>query len=181
MRAESAGEWIFTCSPSKTNSPWSAGPTPEIVLTKVDLPAPLSPTSATTSPAATSKSTSWRACTAPNRLDTPRRLRRGRPLAGASRAPACVSTAMGLRDPCRLAHGRELARADLVGLVDAVLEDRVLDVVLRDRDDLQRHGRHVGLAVVDLRVDEAGRRLPALGDGDRDLRGGVGERLDRLV
>jgi hypothetical protein len=43
-----------------------------MVFTSVDLPAPLSPTSATTSPALTSKSTPPSACTAPNRFSTPR-------------------------------------------------------------------------------------------------------------
>src|SRR6476619_6018885 len=42
-----------------------------MVLTSVDLPAPLSPTRATTSPAWTSKSMSLSACTAPKRFDTP--------------------------------------------------------------------------------------------------------------
>src|SRR5207253_1176915 len=50
---------------------------PEMVLTRVDLPAPLSPTRPTTSPAATSKSTPSSACTAPNLLLTPRRARSG--------------------------------------------------------------------------------------------------------
>src|SRR5689334_10726330 len=42
-----------------------------MVLTSVDLPAPLSPTRATTSPAWTSKSMSLSACTAPKRFETP--------------------------------------------------------------------------------------------------------------
>src|SRR3954452_11363572 len=42
-----------------------------MVFTRVDLPAPLSPTRATTSPALTSKSTPSSAWTAPNRLLTP--------------------------------------------------------------------------------------------------------------
>ena len=49
---------ILTCLPSRNISPSSAGPTPEITLISVDLPAPLSPTRPTTSPALTSKSTS---------------------------------------------------------------------------------------------------------------------------
>src|SRR5688500_18112000 len=53
---------------------------PEIVFTSVDLPAPLSPTRPTTSPACTSKSTPSSACTAPKRLLTPWRASRG-PLA----------------------------------------------------------------------------------------------------
>jgi hypothetical protein len=49
-RAESEGARMLTRRPSNSNSPASAGPTPEIALINVDLPAPLSPTSATTSP-----------------------------------------------------------------------------------------------------------------------------------
>src|SRR3989440_9225816 len=44
---------------------------PAIVLTRVDLPAPLSPTRPTTSHALTSKSMLFSACTGPNRLLTP--------------------------------------------------------------------------------------------------------------
>src|SRR5437763_4782790 len=44
---------------------------PAMVLTSVDLPAPLSPTRPTTSPALTSKSTLFSACTGPNRLLPP--------------------------------------------------------------------------------------------------------------
>ena len=42
-----------------------------MILTRVDLPAPLSPTRATTSPGATWSETSVSACTAPKRLLTP--------------------------------------------------------------------------------------------------------------
>src|SRR3954452_16830005 len=45
---------------------------PDMTLTSVDLPAPLSPTRPTTSPAPTLKSTPSRAWTAPKRLLTPR-------------------------------------------------------------------------------------------------------------
>src|SRR3954454_6535274 len=44
---------------------------PDMTLTSVDLPAPLSPTRPTTSPAPTPKSTPSSACTEPNRLLTP--------------------------------------------------------------------------------------------------------------
>src|SRR6266516_2984661 len=50
---------------------------PEMILIRVDLPAPLSPTRAVTSPAGAAKSTSLSACTAPNRLFTPRSSSRG--------------------------------------------------------------------------------------------------------
>src|SRR5438477_564578 len=57
---------------------------PERILTRVDLPAPLSPTKPTTSPAFTSKSTLSRAWTGPKPLLTPSRL---------SRAPLLVFSA----------------------------------------------------------------------------------------
>src|ERR1700752_5248877 len=50
---------------------------PAMHLMSVDLPAPLSPTSAITSPARTSKSTSVSACTEPKFFDTPRSSRSG--------------------------------------------------------------------------------------------------------
>src|SRR6266508_5873025 len=50
---------------------------PEMVLMRVDLPAPLSPTSAVTWPAWAAKSTALSACTAPKRLLTPRSSRSG--------------------------------------------------------------------------------------------------------
>src|SRR6187200_1509961 len=49
---------------------------PATLLISVDLPAPLSPTSAITSPGGTSKSTSVSACTEPNDLVMPRSWRR---------------------------------------------------------------------------------------------------------
>src|SRR5690242_12532412 len=48
---------------------------PEIDFTSVDLPAPLSPTSATTSAARTSKSTPCSACTGPKCFETSLRAR----------------------------------------------------------------------------------------------------------
>jgi hypothetical protein len=48
-RVASDGEWILTSSPSKKICPPSGWCVPAIVLISVDLPAPLSPTSATTS------------------------------------------------------------------------------------------------------------------------------------
>src|SRR5829696_7504584 len=66
-----AGEVMVTGLPSNVTCPSSGGYTPAMVLTRVDLPAPLSPTRATTSPASTLNSMSLRAWTAPKRLDTP--------------------------------------------------------------------------------------------------------------
>src|SRR5436305_8574898 len=107
---------------------------PEIVLTSVDLPAPLSPTRPTTSPALTSRLTPSRACTAPNLLLTPRMeskaplpfnfsrpfpFRRGG--AGRSRERPAPSALLQ-----SVLHARRLvgARADLRHGPEAVLHDR---------------------------------------------------------
>src|ERR1700690_3910862 len=63
--------------PSKKISPLSQPWIPAMHLMRVDLPAPLSPTSAMISPARTSKSTSDSACTEPNDLVMPRSSRSG--------------------------------------------------------------------------------------------------------
>src|SRR6266704_1971309 len=52
---------------------------PEMILTRVDFPAPLSPTSAVTCPAYASKSTPRRTWTGPNDLSIPRRRMVGTP------------------------------------------------------------------------------------------------------
>ena len=76
-RAESFGPWMCTGSPSKRISPLSTGWMPAMHLISVDLPAPLSPTSAMTSPADTWKSTSNSAWTAPKLFETPCSSRTG--------------------------------------------------------------------------------------------------------
>src|SRR5215203_2461196 len=68
---------MCTSLPSNEIVPPSAGWIPAIVFTSVDLPAPLSPTSATTSPGRTSKSTSLSAWTGPKLLLTPFRASTG--------------------------------------------------------------------------------------------------------
>src|SRR5262245_25147800 len=55
-------------SPLYRISPSSGWKTPEMTLISVDFPAPLSPASATTSPAARVRLTFSRACTPPKRL-----------------------------------------------------------------------------------------------------------------
>src|SRR3954471_3430238 len=180
----SSGREMCTSRPSHSNVPESAGPAPEIVLINVDLPAPLSPTRATTSPAWTSKSTLPRACTGPKDLLTPRRRSRGVPCVGAVPAPAWVSVAMVVSlsgDAGFLAPGRVGPRAHLRRCHEPVLEHRVLDVVLRHGDRLELHGRDVRRAVVDLVVDQAARHRLALRQGRGDRRGVLGQRLDRLV
>src|SRR5690349_1946662 len=138
---------------------------PAMALMSVDLPAPLSPTSATTSPAWTAKSTSVRASTAPNRLVTPLSSRSG--------------VAMSLLNPVLRAGRLVGAGADVGGLPEAVLDDGVLDLVGGHRQHRQLDRRDVDLAVV-LLVGGVGGLL-ALGEHHGPLGGLVGERLDRLV
>src|SRR3954452_14638086 len=110
---------------------------PDMTFTRVDFPAPLSPTRATTSPAATWKSTSERACTAPKRLLMPRSSRTGL-------ASLMSGTSAFLLADARVRAGLLVrAGADLVSRPEAVLDDGVVDVVLGDRDRLQQHGRHL--------------------------------------
>src|SRR5215212_5479062 len=105
---------------------------PDITFTSVDLPAPLSPTSPTTSPAWTSKSTPASACTAPKRLLTPCSASSGSPpfalLVVAFMPGASCGLPLGQADSS--ARGRVRGRADLVDRVKAVSDDRVSDVVL---------------------------------------------------
>jgi hypothetical protein len=54
---EACGPFRDTGRPSKSTWPSSMGMMPEMILMRVDFPAPLSPTRATTSPGRTSKST----------------------------------------------------------------------------------------------------------------------------
>lgn len=72
-RCAVAGEETETVSAPKPTVPASGRCTPERTFTRVDFPAPLSPTRATTCPAATSRSTSVSAATAPKDLLIPRR------------------------------------------------------------------------------------------------------------
>ena len=98
-RAASFGPWIVTGWPSKTISPPSIGWMPATHLISVDLPAPLSPTSAMTSPARTSKSTSVSACTEPKRLRDPVELEER----WSSRRRSCVMVQDGGGAPARAA------------------------------------------------------------------------------
>ena len=61
----SAGRWIRTGRPRNEIVPLSGWTAPETTLTRVDFPAPLSPTSATTSPARTVRRAPSSARTAP--------------------------------------------------------------------------------------------------------------------
>src|SRR5437899_2953849 len=154
---------------------------PAIVFTSVDLPAPLSPTRPTTSPAWTSRSTPSRACTAPNRLLTPRRessapfafiwrpfLSHFLPRGGAGRLEGRPARRLLLHSG-RLARRRVGVRADLSHGPEVVLHDRVLDVGLRDRNRSEDHGRDARTQAGGLLVYQARRRLLALDHGRRKL------------
>src|SRR3989338_1321583 len=71
------GDPVGSGAPAKRMSPASGITAPLRILSRVDLPAPFSPTSACTSPGRTSRSTAASACTPPYRLLTPRRIRSG--------------------------------------------------------------------------------------------------------
>src|ERR671935_2395504 len=148
---------------------------PAMHLISVDLPAPLSPTSAITSPSRTSKSTSVSACTEPNDLEIPRISRSGLSLT----VPAFPNTkgsveapegAPPLTDPL-LAELREFADADVALLQELVLEEPRV-VRLRDRDDRYAHQRLLLAAVLAEAVDA--RDLLVLQQGDGRLRGRLG-------
>src|SRR3954447_15375456 len=111
---------------------------PDMTLTSVDFPAPLSPTRPTTSPAARAKSTPSSAWTAPKRLLTPRSSRSG---AAVVTSDIFALLASGPGDAGLLAVGLVLAGADLRRLPEPVLDDGVLDVGLGDRDRLEDHRR----------------------------------------
>src|SRR6266545_817958 len=155
-------------------------------LTSVDLPAPLSPTSAITSPRLDSKSTDLSTLTGPKLLSMPR-IRRitssgigqllhcqivrlsaalqltasGRPPHAADDRPPTVE----LLDAGRRALG-DVGAGARTGLRGVAVVDRIRDVVLRDRDRRGQDRRHLatGLGVLD--------RLRGL----RDTAGGEGRR-----
>ena len=59
-----AGRWVMS-SPSKNTAPFDGSVSPAMARSRVDLPAPLVPSSARTSPSSTSKSTLKRTWTSP--------------------------------------------------------------------------------------------------------------------
>src|SRR6476659_7895495 len=168
-----------------------------MTLTSVDLPAPLSPTRATTSPGWTSKSTPSSACTGPNLLLTPLSERIAPFVAiflsfsspGSASAPGelmrlarCVPSPHPLSGDARLlAVGLVRAGADLCWRVVAVRDHGRLDVVLRHRHRGEDDRGNVGRAVVGgLRLASVAERLGDLGwvcllalrQGNGELRGG---------
>src|SRR5262245_42718327 len=98
-----------------------------MVLMSTDLPAPLSPTNAVTWPAGTSRSTFDNACTAPNDVLMPLRLRR----AGADPLPtasAGMATGGRLLDVGGGARCQRLGDADVCHLHGTVLDHRRCNV-----------------------------------------------------
>src|SRR5918996_1950790 len=145
---------MWTSLPSMKTSPLSKGKIPAIPLIKVDLPAPLSPTRAITSPRRTSKSTSESACTAPKALETPLHSRSGAVAAiptlpgragdGApGDAPSRFVRLCVLLAEVRL---RDVPGADLLDRPEAVGDHGVGNVVRRDRDRDECEVRHDAVA-----------------------------------
>src|ERR1700738_681706 len=73
------GLWKWQTSPSTRTSPSVGGKFPAISLTRVDLPAPLSPINPTTSPGSTDQLMSFTAWIAPKLFDTLRTSSRATP------------------------------------------------------------------------------------------------------
>src|SRR5438876_1237691 len=174
---------MWTSFPSKRISPLSGLWMPATHLIKVDLPAPLSPTSAMTSPSRTSKSTSASACTDPNDFEMPRSSRIGvsltgvgfpttKPVEAPTRAPPPVGPVW------LLAELRELADAHVALLQELVLEESRV-VGLRDRDDRNLDGRLLLAAVLAEPVDPGHLRMLQQRDGR--LGGRVGLEGHELV
>src|SRR4029450_7184074 len=130
--------------PSISTVPSSAVSAPEMILMRVDLPAPFSPTSACTSPERTSKSTPRSAWTPPSPLRMP--VRRNSPSGSVTAFPAFA---------CPEARGHRMgpAAAGVGGRSVVELVDNVLgDPQRRAEQDhlLVREVLHRGQLVVDL-------------------------------
>src|SRR5215218_7464954 len=168
----SLGPWMVTGRPSKRISPLSNGWMPAMHLISVDLPAPLSPTRAMTSPDETWKSTSNSAWTAPKLFETPCSSRTGVSVTcDSSSRPERTGGAPGGAPPGHsllkaglLALVGQLASADLLHLGEVHLAGVLRDVVLGDGHRVQQDRRDVVGLVVDRRG--LGRRLLALGQRD---------------
>src|SRR5581483_4146226 len=178
-RPASFGPWMCTSRPSKMIWPPSAAWVPATHLTSVDLPAPLSPTSAITSPRRTSKSTPASACTEPNDLEMSRSWRRG------VSSLIAVSGRPGWRRPGGRLHRQWLRMLFAVllvlpdadfALLEPALREELLVVRLRDPLHRQRERRLLLLAVQAEAV-----RLRLLALEERERRRHRGLRLVRDV
>src|SRR4026207_1559153 len=139
---------------------------PAMHLISGGLAAPLSPTSAMTSPVRTSKSTSVSACTEPNVFERSRISRSGVSLTsvGPSEKERWRRASTPPPLPARLlAVLLVLPGADLAPLQEPVPEEPGV-VRLGDRDHRDHHSR---LLLARVRPRRVGRRLLALVEGDR--------------
>src|SRR5271156_6976229 len=127
----SCGEAKETRRWSSSISPSSSWKTPETALISVDLPAPLSPAKATTSPGWTSSETPASACTPPKCLVASRTVRIG---AGSFNLPSSEISPLRLVDQ----HGNDDHRAHRYELPERLDVDEH-QPVLDDRD-YQRAG-----------------------------------------
>src|SRR3954454_14403598 len=168
--AASFGEWMLTAFPWKMTWPLSAECVPAMHFTRVDLPAPLSPTSAITSPGRTSKSTSVSAWTEPNDLVRSRIWRSG--------WLSLIGSKMRWRRPTGRLHRccYELLAVLPIGTdahvapLQELVREEARVVVLRDPDDRQSQGR---LRMLAVRPGSVRLRLLAFEERDRSLCGGV--------
>src|SRR3954454_21483507 len=153
---------------------------PAMHLTSVDFPAPLSPTKATTSPGLMARSTSWRTCTGPKLLFSPRISRSGSvtvfPPAGGRTIRPSGHLVLGRCDR-RLLDARGGARgldalADLGGRertgVDHVHHVGLRDDMRRQQDRLQVVTRRLRAGEL-LQRQSGGSRVLAGDQGDREL------------
>src|SRR5437763_16196453 len=148
---------------------------PATHLIRVDLPAPLSLTSAITSPSRTSKSTSVSAWTEPNDLEIARSSSSGVSFTVAAFLPQCRVEAPAKAPPPRLtarllAELRELPDAD-VALLEELVREEPRVVGLRDRD----HGdRQRGFLLGAVLPEPVGLWLLAVEQRNRCRRRGLG-------
>src|SRR3954447_10466853 len=153
---------------------------PAMVLIVTDLPAPLSPTSAVTWPAGTSRATSVRAWTGPKLLRIFSSRSRG---VAASLATASAGDAIFLLDAGRRARRLGIGDADVGDLHGLVLDHGVIQVADRHPRRREVDGLHVGvgLRVLGGGVDEArGRGLPGT-EEEGEGGGRLCLQVDRLV
>src|SRR5436190_18456721 len=152
----------------------------------VDLPAPLSPTSAITSPSRTSKSTSCKARTEPKCLETPRSSRVGAvvvALTGGLYHGRGARNGAPRPDKVLLAVLRVLPDANLAPLQELVLEEE-LEIRLRDPHRSQQDRRRAAdLMAHAFELLGNGRQSDLLVFDDRNGDCGCGGRFppDRLV
>src|SRR3954451_23972501 len=146
-RAEpSDGSAMVTSWPSQTIEPLSIGLMPAMHLIRVDLPAPLSPTSAVTSPARTVKSTPLSASTAPKCLRTPCSWSSGTSWFTSAHLLLPASC-----EPVLLAQRDEPARADLLYGTEPRADHGLLHICPGHRDRREQHRRYVVITGPDRR------------------------------